>query len=67
MHDGAKVVLSYIVSISNVLIEIVSLIGINILPIYPDESIPIFSTLFVPKTRSVADFMDGGTKATASP
>lgn len=67
MHDRAVVVLSHIVSIGNVLIEIVSLIGFNVFPYYPDELIPIFSTLFMPEPRSVADFVDRSAKATTGP
>jgi hypothetical protein len=67
MHDRAEVVLAYIVSIRDVLIEIVSLIGIDVCPDYPDELISIFSTLFMPQPRGVTDFMDRSTKATTRP
>ena len=58
MHDGIIVVRSYVVSIVDVLVEVVLSSGLDFIPVNGNECIPVSAAVFVPQTNRMANFMD---------
>jgi hypothetical protein len=67
MHDRVEVVCAYVISVGDMLKEVMFAPRNDIFEYYPYVPIPIFSTLFMPQPHSVADFVDRSAKSTARP
>jgi hypothetical protein len=67
MHDRVEVVSPYVISVGDMLIEVMFSPRNDIFESYPYVLIPIFSALLVPQTHSMSDLMDCSAHAAAGP
>ena len=66
VHDGTEVVSPDVVTVGNVLVEIVLPAGFDIRPIDADVSVAVLAALFVPESGRVPDFVNGLTESATS-
>jgi hypothetical protein len=58
MHDRVVVVRADVVTIGDVLVEVVRALLLDVGPVYGHERVAVLTTLFVPEADAVTDFVN---------